>query len=140
MLATVITADDLWDCDPFRPLSRRAIDASNLVAGQPREWSSDGDPQVAKYAEYLRRARGSKEGGEPPGAESAVISAAHELAGRQDPVRWEIEGRLLAGQTDEEIATVCKLPSDVISWFEAPRCDADRAGRAEPQPARPTPG
>ena len=131
MAASVITGDDLWRWSPFRPLNRRAIDAARLAAGRLRKWSSAADPWVSQYADYLRLAgTGGEQGTEPPGPEFAAIEAAHELAQLADPRRWQIEARLVGGQSDAEIAAICGLTPDVISWFEALHFSVRRSLRA----------
>jgi len=123
VIPTIVTLPPdapLWKSDPFRPLNRRAIDAARLVAGRSRKWSSEADPWVSHYADYLRLARtATEQGTEPPGPEFAAIKVAHELAQRADPRRWQIEARLVGGQSDAEIAAICGLTPDVILWFEA---------------------
>ena len=119
MAASVVRCDEPWRWDPSRPLNRRAIDAARLAAGKARKWSSEADLWVSQYADYLRLARtGGEQGTESLRPEFAAIKAAHELAQQADPRRWQVEARLVGGQSDAEIAAICGLTPDVISWFE----------------------
>jgi hypothetical protein len=44
--------------------------------------------------------------------------SAHQLYQSETPSRWEVEARLLAGQTDNEIALSTGLPPAVVAAFE----------------------
>lgn len=46
------------------------------------------------------------------------LSKAFDLAREKTPRRWQVEARLLAGQTSEEIAHRCDLPAAVVENFE----------------------
>ncbi len=46
------------------------------------------------------------------------LVAAHGLYESHGPVRWEVEARILAGQTDAEIAASTGLPAEVVDRFQ----------------------
>lgn len=48
-----------------------------------------------------------------------VVAAAHSLANSSGPAKWEIQSRILAGQSDHYIAALCDVPHDVVNWFES---------------------
>lgn len=109
----------LWEIDPFCPVDWRARDANRLVAGERPAWTTD-DPEVHAYADYLRALQAATEDEERVAATRRwpAISGAHDLAGRNDPHRWQVSAMLLAGQTDQDIATRTGLPQDVVHAFE----------------------
>jgi hypothetical protein len=46
------------------------------------------------------------------------LMSAHQLYQNQSPSRWEVEARILAGQTDDEVAFATGLPPAVVAAFE----------------------
>jgi len=48
-----------------------------------------------------------------------ALEAARRLAESDGPLRWEIQGRILAGQNDVDIGDCCGLTADTIRCFEA---------------------
>ena len=88
--------------------------------GQPPQWSSD-DAAVLEYLAYLRQMMtASPQNGQGSShLGSSAIGEAQALAHEDGPRRWEVEARLLAGQTDEEIAGHCNLPSQAVAQYEA---------------------
>ncbi len=111
---------NIWRFDPFLPLAWRAEDARLIVAGQRPRWSCKKEPGVAEYAGYLRSLDATKGKRRCSGDQErwAAIAVAHQLAQRNDPLQWEVEARLLAGQSDDEIGQRCGLPTDVVQQFE----------------------
>jgi len=105
--------------DPFLPVDWRARDAESVIAGEGTEWAHADDPYVAGYAAYLRSlAAGDVEPVPAAASQWSAIRTAHEIAQRDNPRRWEIQARLLAKQSDAEIAVRCSLSPDVISYYE----------------------
>jgi hypothetical protein len=51
--------------------------------------------------------------------DAAALEAAYEVFTGDGPTRWELEARLLAGQSDAEIGARCGLSDDAISAYEA---------------------
>jgi len=47
-----------------------------------------------------------------------AISQALDIFKANGPQRWEVEARVLSGQTDDEIATHCGLTSDVVAVYK----------------------
>ena len=106
-----------WQNDPFCPIDWRAQDASNLVAGKKTKWA-DGDPIVTEYADFVRMVRDSESDQRRVRQLWPTISMAHEIAHQNNPRRWELEARILAQQSDEEIATRLGLPPEAIGMYE----------------------
>src|SRR5262245_36208696 len=86
------------------------------VDGPPRH-----DPETIAAIAYLRElALGEK--GDPPDMLDRRwpgLPAAHRLRGDDGPLRWEVQARILSGQTDDEIATRCGLALETVRWFES---------------------
>jgi hypothetical protein len=106
--------------NPFRAVDYRWQDALRAVQ---RGAGSSGrlDPETETAAAYLRalppprgRDPNTRLEGRWPG-----LPAAHRLSSDDGPARWELCGRLLAGQTDEEIAAHTGLAPEAVRWFEA---------------------
>ena len=110
----------MWKADPFHPVDWRAQDAERLLAGSSARWAGAHDPDVEEYARYMR----SLSAGEATATQAlsasrqAVVSAAHQLAQQDDPVRWLVEAAILAGESDEQVAARCGLDPSVIATFE----------------------
>lgn len=45
--------------------------------------------------------------------------AARRLTQAEELLRWEVQARILARQTDEEVAAQCELTPQTVHWFEA---------------------
>lgn len=104
-MEVVTMGKECWRWDVFLPADWRAKDAARLAAGKETRWADDDDVYIAVYAGYLQAlAAGTTEPPDEAAAQLAVIRAACELAERNDPLKWEVQARLLARQTDEEIA------------------------------------
>lgn len=103
----------LWRYDPTLPLDWRALDGSRLARGQALQWDDPDDTYVVAYAAYLD----AKEAPETTPPDAAIYGAC-QLAEDDGPMQWEIQARLLAGQTDEQISGLCGLPADVIGAYE----------------------
>ncbi len=114
----------LADSDPFLVPDWRRQDAHRLVNGEEPEWSSD-DPVIVAYAEYLRGTDAAHDDADKATVEQrwSAIAAAHKIAKQDGPTRWEIEARLLADQSDDDIAAKCSLPSEVVGCYETIFCN-----------------
>jgi hypothetical protein len=108
---------NLWEWDPDLPSDWRFRDARILVRGETPQWSARCRAAIHDCAQYLRAQARAVGHGKRRSRRRSTLAAAHELAGREDPVRWEVEARILAGQSDSEIATRCHLPADVIGTY-----------------------
>ena len=110
----------LANTDPFLKPDWRRQDAQRLVCGDEPKWSSN-EPAILEYAAYLRGMDAAHDDAEKATVKQrwSALAAAHRIAQQNDPKRWEIEARLLANQSDEEIAAKCNLPPEVVSQYEA---------------------
>lgn len=109
-----------WATDPFCPIDWRFQDARNLAAGKRTNWADEGDALVIETAAYLQ-AMGSAASGPERVAVRArwpFIRAASELAEKVSLQRAEIQSRLLAGQTDEQIAEKCQVRPELVDCYE----------------------
>lgn len=109
--------------DPFTPPDWRALDATRLAAGEKTKWAEEDDAAVQEYADFLRRAAvGQSDRQLVDEAEQSAMAIAHELYREHGLRRAEIEARLVAGQSDEEIAETCGVPPDVVAAYERLFC------------------
>jgi hypothetical protein len=53
-----------------------------------------------------------------PDRDALMLEAAYEMFTADGLNRWELEARLLAGQTDAEISARCGLPADAVAIYE----------------------
>jgi len=75
----------------------------------PSKRKTTPEPEIAELMAYLRG---------DPGPRRSVIDAARKIFEEDGLLRAEQEGRILAGQTDEEIASRCDLPVEVVTTYE----------------------
>ena len=79
------------------------------------------DSAVAAAAAFLagptRRRRSAKN--RKADRDADVVEAAYRVFAGDEPGRWELEARILAGQSDAEIGARCGLPENVVSAYEA---------------------
>jgi hypothetical protein len=109
---------DLHRCDqnnPFRPVDWRFLNANQLA-----EIPDIQPPQVTDLAlrvavGYLRAERMPQH--KAAGADADVLDRAFRLYREDGPLRWELEARVLADQTDEEIGARLNLHPDVVGLF-----------------------
>jgi hypothetical protein len=86
-----------------------------------RESPRKDDPEsmaVMRYGRLLAQCRTDQER-EQLGRQWPVLDAARRLATGDKLLRWEVEARILAGQSDEEIASLCGQAPETIRWYEA---------------------
>jgi len=96
------------DIDPtIRPYWRwqAALDEVN----SPSKRKTTPEPEIAELMAYLR--------GDPCPRRS-VIDAARKIFEEDGLPRAELESRILSGQSDEEIASRCDLPAEVVAVYE----------------------
>lgn len=115
-METDIEAYKPWEWDALLRPNWRFLDARRLATGEEPVWSA-GDPAIVDCAEYLR-ATGISEAAPRAKKCWSAIRAAHALAQEDSPRRWEVEARLLAGQSAAEIRAKCGLPPAVVNWYE----------------------
>jgi hypothetical protein len=93
--------------------------AEELASGRGRRQGWDDEPTLAAQR-FI--ARWSRVGGELAGpglaGEDAAISGAVQLRHGQPRRRWELEARILARQTDEEIGSKLGVPAPVVAAYE----------------------
>lgn len=109
-----------WRYDPFVPLNWRFQDATNLAADKRMKWAHADDSLVGDCAAYLQAVDSATTGRERVAVRARwpLIHAASELANDTGLRRVEIQARLLAGQTDEQIAERCRVQPEVVACFE----------------------
>jgi hypothetical protein len=102
---------------PFRSPSWLWAFAEDVVAG--RRPAPDGEPQIGHAADYLRVA-GSKAGvcDTPEGKRFTAIAAAHRLWTGSPITRGLVEGAILAGLDDSQVAAREGLTPATIRSFE----------------------
>jgi len=97
------------DSDPTLPVDYQWRNAHELAA-DPTLDSSDIEPIVRDAAAYLRSGVAHSD---------PVIHAARVIHDEDGIARAEIEARILAGQSDNEIATACDESRQLIAVYEA---------------------
>ncbi len=70
-----------------------------------------------RFAAALAKARTSRDRAALR-KEMPAVNAAHRIYQANGPTRWIVEARLLARQSDEEIAQAVGLEAGVVEWFE----------------------
>jgi len=96
------------DADPFLKPYWRWAAALNKVE-LPRRWRVKPEPEIAEAIAFLKGKRC------PRRSQIDIARVIFEEDGLQ---RAELEARILAGQTDDEIAEYCDLPAEVITVYE----------------------
>jgi hypothetical protein len=114
----VITLRDFHRYHPLRALDWRWQCAQQLAADGRR---SQLDPETTAAVDYLRAGHRCSDDRTRAGLATTwpALAAAHQLAENDGPLRWEVEARLLARQTDAEIAQACQLAPQNVAWFES---------------------
>ena len=109
-----------WRYDPFVPLNWRFQDATNLAAGKRMKWAHAEDSLVGDCAAYLQAMDSATTGRERVAVRARwpLSHAACELAEGTSLRRAEVQARLLASQTDEQIAERCWVQPELVDCFE----------------------
>lgn len=102
--------------NPIRAVDWRWRRTQRIVAERLHVSGRTDDPQTLAAVRYCQTLHGGR--GRGP-LSMAAMTAAHQLADSDDPLKWEIRARILAGQLDDDIAAACLVPADVLYWFEA---------------------
>jgi len=106
---------------PFCPVDWRWQRASALRA-ERKNFSQRRDDSLTgaalAYQRALARCRAERERGRLERRWPA-LAAAHRLAESNQPLRWEVDARLLLGQDDEAIGTKCGLETSTVRMYEA---------------------
>jgi hypothetical protein len=96
--------------------------AAHLAEGQgpiPRCWSDGWVRRAARFAEALRHCRNADGVLRLPPRMSAIDQAYRLYVGPESLRRWEVEARLLAGESFAQVAAKCDSTPDVIAAYHA---------------------
>jgi hypothetical protein len=117
---TLAASMDLWPDSPFRPVDWRWARARELAFGPGRRqrWDDDRVIQAHRFFLTWRRVGGELTGPGLAGEDPAILGAVQLLHGSPRR-RWELEARILARQTDEEIGSRLGVPTPVIEAYES---------------------
>ena len=107
--------EEILAMDPFRPPWWRHDLAVKIARGEKRP-RRQVDPVVKAVVDLLR-ARERTTPGRGAHEHDADLAAALRLHEEDGPRRWEVEARVVAGQSDQEIAHRCGLRSTVIAYY-----------------------
>ena len=101
----------------FRPLDWRRDRARELAESGRRPSPTHDDAATRLAVRYFRAVRSSPGQSRARGLDD--VRRAEELAAADGPVRTELDARILAGQSDAEIAARLPIPERVVSTYEA---------------------
>jgi len=121
-MAPAFASADFHAHDFFRALDWRLVAARQLVAGKrSRRRRHTIDPVVARLTSVLKTEAGRSKSHKTlaTDADLAAWRQAVQLRDAGGLLKDEVEARLLAGQTDEEIAARCRLSPAAVGWYEA---------------------
>lgn len=110
----VLTIEELARHDPFLPMHWRWLRASRLAEKASHRLKGVNDPAIPPTVEFLLA---RKKPNYKATSTYAALEAALALHEDDSPLQWEVRARLLAGQTDDEIAARCKLQPSVVKWY-----------------------
>lgn len=110
----------LWQYDPACPVNFRFRDAQHLAQGKPLKWAEPGDPLVRDCGEYLRTLNAATTSRERVAARARwpLIRATCDFAEENTLRRFEVQARLLGGQSDRRIAARCGVRPKLVGYFE----------------------
>lgn len=109
---------DLEQFNPFRRPDWRWQLASEIASGELSR--RHGLDDATKSAIAFRRCRGQSDAyprRRRKGLHDAAIAAAFEMHKVGGLAEWEVRARLLAGQSDAEIAAQCNLPEETVNLY-----------------------
>jgi hypothetical protein len=106
---------------PRRPIDWCWRAARRIVDELRRSPGKRGNPRISETVRFLRARERCKSdrGREAVQLRWFGISGALRLYDEAGHRLWEIQARILAGQSDEAIGTLCGVPAEVIDWYEA---------------------
>jgi hypothetical protein len=133
MDATMIATDCHHATEFLPPPDWRWLTACALHSLPRRRRRRPGDPMwlasLLELAESVypdgRKRRGRRSPLRPE------LLRAFELYQACDPLRWEVDARILAGQSDEEVAAATVIPADAVAAYEHAFFDVRRRLEAE---------
>lgn len=109
---------DFAMCDPrnqLRPVDWRFQVAERLVGVPTLRPEQVTNLAIRLAVAYLRvEGEGHRR---PTGSELGLLDRAFQIYRSDDLLRWEVEARVLAGQTDEELGRCCDLDPGVVGLF-----------------------
>lgn len=107
--------------DFSRPLDWRLQHARRLLENGCRSSSYRHDPDLIALVQFLRAEARCHSDRDRVRLEQRwlALHAAQHLHISDGPLRFEVQARILAGQTDDEIAARCRLTPSAVHWFEA---------------------
>jgi hypothetical protein len=114
------TIEQLRKHDPFVTPDHRWESARAIVAEGRHAPARSEPPEVAEAVTYLKAL---EHAGDDQGRDAVQelwpdLAAARRLSEEDGPLLWEVQARVLAGQTDAEVATVCGLTPGAVGRFE----------------------
>jgi len=109
-----------WAYDPFCPIDFRLQDAQCLAEGERTKWADEDDPLVLDCAAYLKALNAATTARERVSARARwpLIRATIDFAEENTFRGAEVRARLLAGQSDRQIAARCKVRPKLVGHFE----------------------
>ena len=110
----MVTIEELARHDPFLPPHWRWLRALRLAEKASHRLKGVNDPAIPPVIEFLLARRKANYKVTPMYAALEAALALHE---DDSPRQWEVRARLLAGQSDDEIAVRCKLQPSVVEWY-----------------------
>jgi hypothetical protein len=115
------TVEELRRYDPHLTPDDRWRSAVAIVAEGRRASARHDPPEVVEAAAFLRALDQAKDdkGREAVRARWPDLFAAHSLYQEDGPLLWEVQARVLAGQTDVDVAAACGLTPGAVWNFEA---------------------
>jgi hypothetical protein len=104
--------------NPLRQPDRHWLRAADLAARcEPASGPYD-DVWTARALRLATALHQAGAGGQPPSPEMGPYREAHDLYMDKDSLRrWEVEARLLAGESDKEIAARCGLTPEAVRCY-----------------------
>lgn len=118
--------------DPLRPAAFRWSRAYRLfVLGDDRDPRRD-DPLTALVFDYLRTVRTQDAPSKCPAPRFRLLHCAHRIYAENGEQRWELEARLLAGQSDRDVAGRVGLTRGIVALYHDVFCVCrDRLGASD---------
>jgi hypothetical protein len=94
---------------------------ANHLARSGLSVASHDEPETLAALEYLRAAADCRSDADRTQLDRRWpgIAAAVRLYAVDGPGRWAVEARIVAGQSDEQIAALCSLSPETVQWYEA---------------------
>jgi hypothetical protein len=114
------TVEELRRYDPHLTPDDRWKSAVATVAEGRRASTRHDPPEVVEAVAFLRELDKAKDdkGREAVRARWPDLAAARRLYEGDGPLLWEVQARVLAGQTDAEVAAACGLTPGAVGYFE----------------------